>query len=375
MSAPRPTPRPAPILDTTEYDIVIVAGQSNAVGRGRRNVCDSRALDGCDSIDPRKNSTSEGIIDDIADYDSVDGNKVKMFTCEYDNPEIPPGFNNNSTFFRAHLKKIIPMAEPLDHFVHEYENQISFASSFANEYIRRISMGRKKLLIVGCAASALSIDNWIKNNPSDTDAYHDRTVKRLQDVKNLLSSTNNSKVVAILWHQGESNVNTTLSNDNTISESKDAMIHKRKNEFKFKLKRLLSQMRTDIMGIFINNNSNYKFPILIGGLSYEIEFNRITGEKYTNITNRDRIRDFSILMSEISNPTDRFYLEKSAFVSSYTLYVGGPTYNFNRRLEANIYLDSAGQQIPDKDDDRIHFSASSMREFGKRYFYYFNLIK
>lgn len=354
------------MTDTTEYDIVIVAGQSNAMASGLRNVCDSRALEGCLSIDPRKNSTREGIITDIAGYDFIDGNKVKMFTCEP---------SDTSTQVATHFKKIVAMTEPLDQFQHDSDSRVSFASSFANEYVRTISMGSRKLLIVGCAWSASSIDDWIKNNPSDTDAHHDRTVKRLQDVKNLLSSTNNSKVVAILWHQGESNINATLSNFNTIPESRDAMINKRKNQFKFKLQRLLSQMRSDIMGIFRNNNSNYRFPILIGGLSYEIESNRITGAKYTVIPNKDRIRDFSILMSEISKPTDRFYLEKSAFVSTDTLRVGGPTYNFNRKLEANIYLDSAGRQIPGKDNDRIHFSASSMREFGKRYFYYFNLIK
>ena len=372
MSAPRPAPRPAPILDTTEYDIVIVAGQSNAIGRGTRNVCDNASLRNCATgVNLNRDSLDVGIITRIPGYDSVDGNKVKMFTCEYDDP-YHNGFSNRASLM-AHLKKIVPMTmnEPLDHFVHENENQVSFASSFANEYIGRISMSSRKLLIVGCAASATSIDDWIKDTPDDVDAYHDRTVKRLQDVKNLLSPTNNSKVVAILWHQGESNVNATLSNGETIPESRVAMIHKRKNEFKFKLKRLLSQMRTDIMGIFRNNNSNYKFPILIGGLSYEIEFNRATGNRYSTLSSdRDRIGDFCTLMSEISNPTDRFYLEKSAFVSTDPLTVGGPTYDFTRRLQSNGTV-SGGNTI----GDIIHFSASSMREFGKRYFYYFNLIK
>jgi hypothetical protein len=381
-----PAPRPSPPLDSNLYDIVIVAGQSNSVGRGSRNVCDSIRLGGgcsSSSIDLTRNSSRLGAITDVSGYDFIDGNKVKMFTCNGDldsDPNLQDALRKMITddgfIPSTHYDSIIPMREPLESFQHRphTDTDISFASSFANEYIKTMSAGRK-LLIVGCGISAASINEW-------RDEYHAMTLTRLTRLRNRLTSTNTSKVVAFLWHQGESDTSDTLLPDYDVDGSvfrvndngepytvgnDTVMINKKKNIFKFKLQKTLSRMRTDIIGIFTNNNSNYRFPILIGGLSYDIEINRKTGMPVRG----KRVISFSNLMSEISNPTDLFYLEKSAFVSS------GPILslsNFARKLESNAIYNAAGQFIPYYEDN-VHFSASSMREFGKRYFYYYNLIK
>jgi hypothetical protein len=178
-------------------------------------------------------------------------------------------------------------------------------------------------------------------------------VQRLQNVKNQLAPNNNSKVVAFLWHQGESNMTRAVSSDTYI------------NSYKSALKDSLTGMRTDIMRIFNNNNSNYTYPILLGGLSYDKQFNRITGAAIPN----EYRREMSQRISELSNPSDIYFIPKSAFVSSDSLTVGG----FNRRLEGNSVMDASGNIVGY--DDNNHFSATSARELGKRYYFYYNQIK
>jgi len=339
------------------YDIIIVAGQSNAIGRGKRNICDNRALEGCSTgVDLRKNSSRQGPITNISGYDFIDASKIKMFTTETDPVE-------------ANRNKIVGCREPIQHFQYrgsEDNNQLSFASSFAREYIYRTSIGSRRVLIVGCAWSASAILNsndapkWSKSygpdNP-DPDSIYERTVERLRNVKNFLTPNNSSKVVALLWHQGESDTGYIFSN----SATRDA----RKLEYKSALKETLTGMRRDIINIFRDSNSGYTFPILLGGLSYDKQFNRITGVRNT----REYRQEMSELISEVSTPTDENYIPTSAFVSSDRLAIAA----FNRRLEGNSVMDSRGRIVGE--DDNSHFSATAIRELGKRYFHYYNLIK
>ena len=93
---------------TQVYDIIIVAGQSNAVGYGFRNACDiSNSLPGCttsaDKIRNNNNSTRNGAITNIANsYDST-------------NPRIKQ-FSGENAAVEANRNKIIDMSEPLQHF-------------------------------------------------------------------------------------------------------------------------------------------------------------------------------------------------------------------------------------------------------------------
>jgi hypothetical protein len=48
-----------------------------------------------------------------------------------------------------------------------------------------------------------------------------------------------------------------------------------------------------------------------------------------------------------------------------------PINRFNRYLEGNSQMNAQGK-VTDAKDDNIHFSATSLREFGKRYFSVFN---
>jgi len=327
---------------TQEYDIIIVAGQSNAIGSGVRNVCDSTSLPDCPRVDLRKNSSSNRAITNIPNrYDSTNP-RIKQFSSEND----PSASNSN---------KIIDMSEPLQHFNYRNIASVSFAFSFAKEYLARNNIGSRQVLIVGCAWSGASMFPsgsvfWRKPVAEDSiaNSLYSKTVQRLQNVKNQLAPTNNSKVVAFLWHQGETNTTYSVSSESN------------KNNYKSALKDSLIGMRTNIIPIFRNSNSGYNFPILLGGLSYDKQFNRITGAR----TDSENRQEMSQIISEVSRD-----IPKSAFVSSDTISSGG----FNRRLEGNSVMDSNGQIVGT--DDNSHFSATANREFGKRYYFYYNQIK
>jgi hypothetical protein len=328
------------------YDIIIVAGQSNAIGSGRRNVCDSTSLPGCTAVDLRRDSSRSRAITSIPNsYDSTNS-RIKQFSSE-------------NTTVVANRNKIIDMKEPLQHFSQRTEASVSFTFHFAKEYLARRSMGSRQVLIVGCAWSGTSIFPaggvfWKKPTARDnlTNSLYHKTVQRLRNVKNQLAPTNNSKVVAFLWHQGESDMRYATSSEAN------------KTAYKSALKESLTGMRTEIMSIFNNNNSGYRYPILLGGLSYDKEFNRITGVRDTT-----QFREaMSQVISEVSNPSDPNYIPKSTFVSSNRIDEGG----FNRRLEGNTRMDASGNNL--EFDDNNHFSATANREFGKRYYYKYSLI-
>ena len=145
----------------------------------------------------------------------------------------------------------------------------------------------------------------------------------------------NSKVRAILWHQGE--IETSSLNSNYIRE----------------INTLFTNMRNDIRTLFPTSSN---VPVLIGGLSLESHRNRITGV-FSNSPSK-RFNDF--LQSNVV-PT----IPNCRFVPS------GPMPGFNRYLEGDSEMDANGQ-ITKINRTNGHFSATSQREFGKRYFNVFN---
>lgn len=346
-------PPAAATLDETVYDIVIIAGQSNAVGCGIRNVCEVATFAGCEGkVDLRKNSTVQGAIR-LAGYELIDTNKVKMFSSDHDSAD----------YVHPNKNKIVDIREPLDHTVArnpaEDSNKISFATSFAREYITKTSMGSRKLLIVGCAITATGIREWIINGE-----LYNVTIDRLRKVRSCLSVSNNSKVVAFLWHQGESDMTSIFSSANVGTT---------KTSYKSILRTSLTGMRTAIMPIFDNSNGGYTFPILLGGLSYDKQWNRITGVKMDGLNARGQRTEYrqemSELISELSDPNDIYFIPKSAFVSS-------DYFTFLPRLEGNSVMDASGDETYTYGSDgNHHFSATSMRELGRRYFFFFTTIK
>jgi hypothetical protein len=204
-------------------------------------------------------------------------------------------------------------------------------------------------------------------------SLYNNTVQRLRNVKNQLAARNNSKVVAFLWHQGEIDIGLTVRSEAN------------KTTYKSALKESLTGMRTEIMSIFNNNNGGYTYPILLGGLSFDNNINRMTGAVMTPtvpptvpparpLPELTGVRLMSQVISDVSVRSDPNYIKKSAFVSSGSLpTVGRPTYDFSRHLEGNSTMDPSGNLIGN--NDNAHFSATASRDFGKRYFFYYNQIK
>jgi hypothetical protein len=357
-------------LDTTLYDIVVIAGQSNGYGVGRRNVCDSARLSGCGGVvDLRKNSTAVGPITNIPNLYDSPNSKIKQFSGEW----------NSDTTKR---NKIIEAINPLETFVSFGTGTNSFGMSFAKDYIAdsQIAIGTRNLLLVNCSYAGTGMDSgagggmkWRKPTASDdlSKSLYTKTVQRLRNLKTLLHPTNNSKVVAFLWHQGETD---------EIAATGSAG---GKTNYKNKLKQSLEGMREEIMGIFNNNNDSYVFPILLGGLCLDMQFNRITGVRNTVSKRQEMCK----IISEVSNPNDRYYIENSAFVSSDYL-------TFSPRLESNTEVDDNGNSLGvryadgrfiscasadaterDKCEDNSHFSATANRELGERYFHYYKGVR
>ena len=196
------------------YDIVVIAGQSNAVGFGRRNVCDSSRLPGCGGVDLRKNSTAVGPITNLANLYDSKHNKIKQFSGEW-NSDV------------SKRNKIIEASDPLETFINYGTGTISFGMSFAKEYIadRQINIGSRELLLVNCAYSGSGLHSgsnnmkWRKPTTGDNlnQSLYTKTVQRLRNLKTLLGLANNSRVVAFLWHQGETDRISATSNEGNKS--------------------------------------------------------------------------------------------------------------------------------------------------------------
>jgi hypothetical protein len=355
-------------LDTTLYDIVVIAGQSNAVGIGRRNVCDNALLPGCGGVvDLRKSSTTIGPITNMSNLYDSPNSKIKQFSGEW---------NRDAT----KRNKIIEAIDPLETFISFGTGTNSFAMSFAKDYIAdsEIAIGTRNILLVNCSYAGTGMDagshsmKWRKPTANDdlSKSLYTKTVERLRNLKTLLGETNNSKVVAFLWHQGE-------TDETAATRSAGGKLN-----YKNKLKQSLEGMREEIMGIF-NNNGGYTFPILLGGLCLDVQFNRVTGVR--NIESKRQ--DMCTIISELSNPSDTHYIPKSVFVSS-------DYFTFSPRLESNTELDASGNsvgvryadgkffscasadpKVREQCEDNTHFSASSNRELGKRYFHYYKIVR
>lgn len=149
------------------FDIVIIAGQSNAQGNGR----------GGQMLDIDENV-----------FELNDANPVKV----YDSP-VYVG--------KTVMELVIPI-QMLFEKAHEHfdgkEYCADFATTFANDYIQSgmLQGGRKLLIIKGAVGgTGFAKQQWgVGNVLSD----------RLQQMVNYaLSANSQNKVVALLWHQGE----------------------------------------------------------------------------------------------------------------------------------------------------------------------------
>lgn len=101
--------------------------------------------------------------------------------------------------FGSNSYKIIPSTEPLEHIT-PLNDCVGFALTFAKTYEDKYGKEGRKALIVPCGqgGSAFHTGYWTKGGPLYDDAIARTRYALSLDPKN--------KLVAILWHQGESDV-------------------------------------------------------------------------------------------------------------------------------------------------------------------------
>ena len=137
------------------YDIIIIAGQSNAVGHGKP-------------------------------YDDI-----------LDAPQ-----NNIFQFKQDETVEIAK--DPLDHVNLRPQGEIGFGLSFAKKYYEKYCWGGRKVLIVPCASSGTKLVNssWHPRQGSLYTKMVERTIKAL-------NLNPNNRLIGVLWHQGESDSSET----------------------------------------------------------------------------------------------------------------------------------------------------------------------
>lgn len=202
------------------YDVIVVAGQSNAVGRG---------------LGPYEESAA-----DLNGMSRV----YQLGRIAGDN------------------MKIIPATEPLQHWGQRRGTSIDrkgFAYHFALRYASKLPPGRK-VLIIPAAQGSTSILQWDDivqpdaRNPFKHGPMQDSTVlydDMLMRIKYVLAKNPGSKVVAVLWSQGETDVLEIANPRNDIHEyMSNSLIYQRK------LEELLSRLRTAL-------SSQECFPFLV----------------------------------------------------------------------------------------------------------------
>lgn len=240
---------PAPCSD---FDVILNIGQSNSTSRGFPN-------------------TSPYLID-----------ISNIFQLGRD-----PGFD-----YRG-----IVAEEPLHHYS---GNGIGFSAMFAKLYAERFLSSNRNLIIIpagyGGSGFKSGRDNWNPGDPQYIDA-----ISRANAV---LNSFPNSELVAILWHQGESDRN----NPN----------------YKMQLDNMINQMRLDIAGAS-------SVPFLLGELS-----------------------KLGIATTPERGPVNDIILDTPNRLTSTAVALSTSV-----TTESEVIIGST---------DRTHFSAPGMLKLGQRYF-------
>jgi len=329
------------------YDIVIIAGQSNSVGYGTRN---------------HTSNTRYGAISD----EDRPTNNVKMYCND--------GVIRNAVYpvdnlYNWNSKRYVP-PKTGSNVGNSFDNcnPVGFGLSFSKEYLNSPKKINSKVLIVGCGYGGSGFSKPLKLNksfgywwrPTDvsghlfTDTNTTGTVKSLylmakQKITDMKAKVGDrSKVVGILWHQGESDSKYCMENET----NKLAYINY--------INTLFSDLRRDIRTLFPNSTN---VPILLGGLSPELVYNRINHTLRSGESQTNNMTSFiqSRVVPSISN---------AHFVSS------GPISGskFKDYLEGDNEINSAGITVKEN-TSHVHISATSQREFGKRYAYIFNNIR
>ena len=283
------------------YDVIVILGQSNSVGRGKSE----HTFDNPNSV--TYNMTSYSFYND--DFNKTINPNIKNFSRTsqiIDAVENPESSLENDR------------GDPGDY---------GFGISFARQYVKQNS--GKKVLLINCGSGGTSISQWKTDATSNPNLY----TRALVRIRSALSQINSSSTVkAILWHQGESDVNTNP----TTYESQ--------------LTTMLNSLRKNI--------ASPDTPILLGGLCPSKYIRHEIAPRYSTDSIDNNYSKMNTLISSIATKNSK---NGYKFVSSDPITAITP--HFNHYLKGNF---NGGR------GDIVHFNKSSQIEFGRRYFYVYN---
>jgi hypothetical protein len=346
----------APALQT--YDIIIIAGQSNSVGYGTRN----HSLPNYYGAHP--NNPDDQI-----------SNRVKMYCNDGVIRNASHPFDHLLTWSDRTYRP--PRVGGGNYF--QNCNPVGFGLTFAKRYLQNKGDPNKKVIVVGCGYGGTGFSEAKENirfwwKPNDEPNYRFRngttglvksldliTRQKISDMSTKVSS--NSRVVAILWHQGESDKDYCMANQ----ANKDTYISN--------INTLFTNLRTHIRTLYPTSNP----PILVGGLSPELDRRRIDHSFRTdNRSNPTSGMTYFIRTSVVPFLNGATGVRNVHFVSCEPI----PNSIYQDYLEGDNELDARGEpyrgNAPGQNirvnNGHVHLSATSQREFGKRYAYILNSI-
>ena len=223
------TPTIEKFQDTRGYDIIIIAGQSNSIGRGLEEHRFPKTSGGMN------HKTWSQTINMYADDYFGNNGKRNSLICS---------LNKNSSVQKSAI-------DPIHHqepYPYRFRNRdvtrnFGFAVSFAREYIRqgKLASGRK-ILLVGCGYGNTGFRNsggWMFPNGN----LYLGTISRANSAFSKTDEGNTNRYVAILWHQGEFDI----SNSNNYKENVSNTLNGIRNA--------------------IQRTNSQSVPILMGGLT------------------------------------------------------------------------------------------------------------
>lgn len=318
--------------NTTEYDIVIIAGQSNAVGNG------------IEDFIPNWNSPNwqVGRIDEPRFYDAY-------FQNDKNNMDPP---SNTDTIRKNRIKsfsssnEILVAQDPIGQFPETSTGRKQgFGIPFARQYVKEKN---RNVMLLGCAMGSTAFTyfgpanggantngknyGWSEGDPNNTNKCNGNDCSLFKMAKERIDRlsekiSSRSKIVAILWQQGEQD-HSIIGNNNSTKFYKDGVAL------------MLKHLRNYARSKFPNEGS---VPILMGGAcTYET-------------TTRDINPIIQQIVLENTNSIFKYVPSDDS--------LGAMVPKFIQSLMPNNRRDFGG---------RVHFSRMSQIELGYRYFYIFN---
>ena len=241
------------------YDIIIVGGQSNAIGGGK------------------------GPYPDSAQTDAID---AKLFQLgrygTTTNKAVPAVKRNGSIRYDALQHWGVGLQE---------RDTIGFSIPFARRYARDELATNRRVLIVPSAAAGTSIRKWL--GEQGTPHLYDHMKNRVETALNL---PGNNRIVAMLWHQGESDILAGMTT--TV--------------YSTKLTSLFNLLRADFP-------ATTPYPIIAGGFvpawttgsAYKLSYETTIADVLSDDENGGFVSSAGLA----SNPGDALHFSSSALVT------------------------------------------------------------